>query len=109
MCIEFIIVRSTSPNEKWGLMAFILSGVQNQIVYDMSQGLMEKLAIEAMDVAMVSPFEYFSIPSREILFYCCFKDVRNVNLELGEALNLLINSVPVFFNFSELDVSLKHH
>lgn len=56
MCIEFIIVRSTSFNEKWGHMAFILSGVQNQIVYDMSQGLMEKLAIEAMDVAMVSPF-----------------------------------------------------
>lgn len=92
MCIEFIIVCSTSFNEKWGHMAFILSGVQNQIVYDMSQGLMEKLAIEAMDVAMVSPFEYFSIPSREILFYCYFKDVRNVNLELGEALTLLITS-----------------
>ncbi|KAL9418116.1 hypothetical protein AB3S75_041017 [Citrus x aurantiifolia] len=30
-----------------------VSSVQNQIVYDMSQGLMEKLAIEAMDVAMV--------------------------------------------------------
>lgn len=35
-------------------MAFILSDVQNQIVYDMSQGLMEKLAVEAMEVAMVS-------------------------------------------------------
>lgn len=30
--------------------------------------------------------------SRVIWFYCCFNDVRNVNLELRVALNLLISS-----------------
>lgn len=29
-------------------------GLKNQIVYDMTQGLMEKLAAEAFEVAMVS-------------------------------------------------------
>lgn len=28
--------------------------MQNQLVYEMSQGLMEKLAVEALQVAMVS-------------------------------------------------------
>lgn len=34
--------------------------VKNQIVYDLTQGLMEKLAVEAFEVAMVSkPFFLF--------------------------------------------------
>ena len=36
----------------WG--SFFLIGVRNEIVYEFSQGLMEKLAVEAFEVAMVS-------------------------------------------------------
>lgn len=33
--------------------------VKNQIVYDLTQGLMEKLAVEAFEVAMVSASLFF--------------------------------------------------
>jgi hypothetical protein len=41
---------------------FACLGVKNEVVYEMSQGLMEKLAVEAFEVAMVSrllSFVYF--------------------------------------------------
>jgi hypothetical protein len=39
--------------------------VKNQVVYDLTQGLMEKLAVEAFEVAMVSVS----------LFYLIFKSI----------------------------------
>lgn len=43
--------------EFWNLASFLLwvfSGVQNTVVYETSQQLLEKLAVEALQVAMVS-------------------------------------------------------
>lgn len=34
-------------------LVFAISSLKNQIVYDMTQGLMEKLAVEALEVAML--------------------------------------------------------
>lgn len=43
-----------------------LADVKNQIVYDTTQGLMEKLAVEAFEVLMVSVFSIYPYFKKKI-------------------------------------------
>lgn len=49
--------------------------VKNQIVYDLTQGLMEKLAVEAFEVAMVSAYVFLF----SILFIKLFRIINLTN------------------------------